>query len=164
MLVSFDQLPDSARLWIFQSSSRLSDVVAEDLQRVAESFVENWTAHQSALHGAVVIVDQLFLVVAVDEKITGASGCSIDKLNQFMRGREQAMNVKWFDRLLVSYKDANGNPHQLRLASIEEKLQSGELSAESLVYDTTIENVEAFRSRFISPLKNTWLNRYQIAG
>lgn len=164
MLVSFDQLPDSARLWIFQSSTRLSNVDVLDLQRVAESFVENWTAHQSALHGAVVIVDQIFLVVAVDEKITGASGCSIDKLNQFMRGREQAMNMKWFDRLLVSYKDENGDPHQLRLSSIEEKLQSGELNAETLVYDTTIENVGAFKSRFVAPLKNTWLNRYQIAG
>lgn len=164
MLVSFDQLPDSSRLWLFQSSTRLSGAVAEDLQRVTESFVENWTAHQSALHGAVVIVDNLFLVVAVDEKIAGASGCSIDKLNHFMRGREQAMNMKWFDRLRVSYKDANGDPHQLRLSSIEEKLQSGELNAETLVYDTTIENVGAFRSRFVAPLKNTWLNRYQIAG
>jgi hypothetical protein len=164
MLVPFDQLPDSARIWIFQSSARLTDVAAEDLQRVTESFVENWTAHQAALHGAVIIVDHRFLVVAVDEEITGASGCSIDKLSQFMRGREQAMNVKWFDRLLVSYKDANGDAHQCRLSDIEEKLHSGELSGETPVYDTTVENVGAFRSRFIIALKNTWLNRYQIAG
>jgi len=46
MYVSFDQLPDDSRIWIFQSDRLLSEEEIESINPILNFFISDWTAHQ----------------------------------------------------------------------------------------------------------------------
>jgi len=159
MLVDLNSIPDTARVWIFPSSRMLKTDEMEQLNRLAASFIDSWTAHNQTLHAAFTVSHQLFLVFAVDETTTDASGCSLDKLHHFVKGCEQRFNIRLFDRLKVMF------PHQeevriLSIGDVEEKLSTGEIRPDDQVFDTTITSMSDFRQHFIREIQHTWLNRY----
>lgn len=159
MLVPFNEIPGNARVWIFQSSALLDESQISELKRLSESFVEGWTAHHRELKAAFTVVDNMFLVFSVDESLTGASGYSIDKLHQFVKGREQAMQIQLLNRLLVALHTMDG-PAVFRLSDAADKIEKGELDPQQLVYDCTVTSKSAFDNHFVTPLSSTWLSRY----
>ena len=92
MWVPFEQLPASARLWIFSSPVPLdTDLLLPPLQE----FIRSWTAHQQDLRASASLSEGYFMLLAVDEAQTSASGCSIDKATHFVhRGPGQASRLK----------------------------------------------------------------------
>lgn len=159
MLVPFDQIPDTARIWIFQSAVPLNESQMEEFHRVALSFVDSWTAHSKELKASFIIVDQTFLIFSVDESATGASGCSIDKLHHFIKGREQAMNLSLLNRLLVA-TPGTGTVNIFPFSDFTRRIERGEITPDQQVYDCTLTRKGELKERFISPLSSTWLNRY----
>lgn len=158
MIVAFDCLPDKSRIWIFSSSGLLDDSTCESLLKDTFDFLGEWTAHNKALTASAIIEDNAFLVVAVDESTTGASGCSIDKLYRFIKDTESRYFIHLLDRLNVVFP---GNPpvfsHTSKLQAL---VDSGELDDGSIVYDTTIVNLGQFRRLFRVPMQSTWMSRY----
>lgn len=159
MFVSFDLIPNHARIWVFQANQPFSDTQEKELQLVAESFVENWTAHNRDLKASFSIVDHLFLIFTVDESAVGASGCSLDKLHQFIKGREQAMQLNLLNRLLVAIPGIE-QASVYKLSEFTDRIEKGEFSGNQIVYDCTITTREEFTTRFRAPLSQTWLSRY----
>lgn len=159
MLVDIDHIPDSARVWIFPASRLLKADEIEQINRLASSFIETWTAHNKSLHAAFKISNDHFLVFAVDETTVGASGCSLDKLHHFVKGCEQRFNIRFFDRLKVLFPVKDG-VKLLSVSEVEEKILSGEIKPEDEVFDTTIVKMDAFRHHFVQEVRNTWLTRY----
>lgn len=162
MLVPFDQIPDHARVWVFQATTPFSQAQSEELQRIAVSFIENWTAHNRDLKASFKIIDQLFLVFSVDESAVGASGCSIDKLHQFIKGREQAMQLSLLNRLQVALPGLH-HPTVYSLSDFTGRIKNGDVKEDQLVYDCTVTTKAELDKRFIAPLSDTWLQRYLIS-
>ncbi len=164
MIIPFHQLPDHSRIWIFQSSRKLTAAEADFLIEKVDFFLQGWTAHKADLHAASLLQDDIFLVVAVDESMANASGCSIDKLYQFIREIQTSLHVDLLNRLVVAYHMTPASP--LSFASLDEmerRIQAGEIGGDCLVCDLTVSTKGDFTSRFFAPLKETWLSRYQHA-
>lgn len=159
MLVSFDSIPDTARVWIFPSSRTLNNEQLEQLQHLASSFLETWTAHDHALHASFHCSHAHFLVFTVDESRTGASGCSIDKLHRFVKSCEPMFQVQFFDRLKVAIPQEEGVQLQ-PVSEVEKAIAEGRLTGDQPVFDSTVATMEEFRTGFVKPLRQTWLNRY----
>jgi hypothetical protein len=158
MIVSFDSLPDQSRIWIFSSTRVMDSAVQEQLLQSTLNFLTEWTAHNRALTASAQVVDGVFLVVSVDESTTGASGCSIDKLYRFVKEAESRLSVQLMDRLHVLFP---GNPVSIAHSSkIQSMINAGELTGDSLVYNTSLTDLGQFRSNFRTPLQKTWLSRY----
>ena len=160
MLISFDTLPKNARIWIFPSSRLLSPAEVEKIELHSSTFLQSWTAHKMDLDAAFKIVDRAFLIISVDEKNTGASGCSIDKLHQFVKELGAELSLSFLERLNVTFLQENGETSILPLKDIEQKIQHAEINANTKVYDITLLSVEELSSKFKVPLSTTWLNRY----
>ena len=45
MLVNFDTLPETARIWIYQCNRSFSDSELEEISEKLSVFLEGWTAH-----------------------------------------------------------------------------------------------------------------------
>lgn len=97
-------------------------------------------------------------MVKVNEEVTGASGCSIDKLTRFVKETEQAFRVELMNRLLVAHQ--NGENIEITHASkIKELLNQGTVTENTIVYNTSLANDSELMD-WEQPLKNTWLNKY----
>lgn len=100
------------------------------------------------------------MVVKVNEDVTNASGCSIDKLTHFIKNTEVSFGVKLLNRLLVAYK--NGETVEVVPASkVKELLGQNLISEETIVYNTALAN-ENELNNWEHPLKITWLNKYLV--
>ena len=67
MLVSFDTLVDTSRVWIYQSDKNLDQGQIDHISSQATRFCEQCAAHGSPLKSAFKILNDKFLVLAVDE-------------------------------------------------------------------------------------------------
>lgn len=97
----FPQLPGTSKVWIYQSQTEISKEVQEVLQSKLNLFVQGWAAHGNELFGAAEIIDDYFIVLAVDESKVMASGCSIDTSVHFIRKLGKDHLLDFFNRLNV---------------------------------------------------------------
>ena len=78
MVVTFDKISDESRIWIFQSNRLIADLDIESLKKQIDIFLSSWTSHGNQLMVASKIKYNLFIIIALDQSCSTASGCSID--------------------------------------------------------------------------------------
>ncbi|MEY4594162.1 MAG: hypothetical protein RIQ47_572, partial [Bacteroidota bacterium] len=104
MFVPLEEMPASSRVWVFMSDREWSESEIELIRFAIRPFLDDWTAHQKALKSSYAIFYNRFLVLAVDEQFTSASGCSIDKSVNFIKSLEQQLSCNLMNRMLFAYK------------------------------------------------------------
>ena len=159
MLVAFKDLPETARVWIYQSDKNLESSQIEDLAEEAEAFCEQWSAHSTPLKSAYKILHDKFLVLAVDEGFNMASGCSIDSSVRFVKNVEPKIGVNFFDRTQVAFL-INDNIYTTGLHSIKDEINSGKIEPDTLTFNLQAENVAEFHSSWLVPAQESWMKRY----
>lgn len=147
-VVNFDSLPDSARVWIFGSDQRLSEDAATALMRDVGDHLANWKAHGEPLTVGSQLIDDRFLVVAVDQSTAGASGCSIDGLFRVLQTVQGKLGVNLVGGGRLFYRDSQGQARCAAQSQLEELRASGAITKDTVVFDTTISDLGTFRSKF----------------
>ena len=147
-VVPFDSLPDSSRVWIFGSDRRLSEDAAKTLMREVGDHLANWKAHGEPLTVGSQLIDDRFLVVAVDQSTAGASGCSIDGLFRVLQATQGKLGVNLVGGGRLFYRDGRGQVQCAARSEMDELRASGAITDDTVVFDTTITDLGTFRSKF----------------
>ncbi|WP_375419433.1 hypothetical protein [uncultured Hymenobacter sp.] len=162
MITSFDQLPDAARVWIYQARRLLTETELRAAAPALTEFVADWTSHGRALRAGAAFFHQQFLVIGLDESQAGASGCSIDASVHFVRALEEKGGVGMLDKSQLAFL-VDGAVRLLDRRELRAAVAAGELSAESLYFDNTITTVGQLRATWPAPAGQTWLRKYFAA-
>ena len=109
MYVPFDTLPEDAKIWIYQSNRKFSDEELAEIENDLQSFIENWAAHGTSLEASYLLKYNRFIILAVNQEVQQATGCSIDSSVAFIQGLEQKYNVDLLDKMNVTFKNG-GKP------------------------------------------------------
>ena len=152
MLVEFENISDDSRIWIYASPIFLDNENQSYISKLLSNYIDSWQAHQVSLTASLTILENHFIVIALDENIAGASGCSIDALQHKIQEIEHYLAVSLTNRLNI-------------FCQIENKIQclpSSELSKfankETLFYDLTIQKKSDLNS-YLKPIKEGWCSR-----
>ena len=159
MLVAFKDLPETARVWIYQSDKDFETTQMDFLQKQAVAFCEQWSAHSTPLKSAFKILHNKFLVLAVDEGFNTASGCSIDASTRFVKDVANQLGINFFDRTQVAFL-IDDNVYTTGLHSIKEEIASGKIEPETLTFNLQAQNVAEFESSWLVPAQESWMKRY----
>ena len=159
MLANISDLPESARVWIYQSNQILSKGQLGLMQKGAEAFCNQWSAHGTPLHSSYKILHDKFLILIVDEGANNASGCSIDSSVRFIKGLEQELNVNFFDRTQLAFL-INDHIYTTDLKEIKNEISDGNIGADTLTFNLQAENLGDFNSNWLVPAQNSWMKRY----
>jgi hypothetical protein len=155
-LVPFEQMPDDARLWVFGSQTPLDDVDGPRLLTAVDLYLSAWQAHGTPLVCAREFSEDHFLAVAVDERASDASGCSIDGLFRVLQGIEEGIGTSMVGGGLVFFRDASGFVHGCTRAEFTHMASMGEIDGTTPVFDTTLTTVGEFRASFERPAAEGW--------
>ena len=68
------------------------------------AFLENWTSHGQHLEASFVTKYNRFIIIAVNQEVQPATGCSIDASVQFIQNLEQKYGVDLLDKMNVTFK------------------------------------------------------------
>ena len=101
MLVDFNTLPEESRIWLYSSENPLSKVHQNYILNIISEDLKVWNAHKQPLTAGVTILENHFIVIALDETKNLASGCSIDKLQESIQKIEKSLSIPLMNRLNV---------------------------------------------------------------
>jgi hypothetical protein len=157
--VDFNELPDTARLWIFAAERALSSHERALLLVTVDAFLDQWQAHRRPLTSARDLRYDRFLLIGVDEQAAGVSGCSIDALVRDIRRLEETLGVVLVDHSPVVFREGE---HIVRVPREEfaELARAGRVTPETLVFDNTLTRLEELRQgRWEVPAATAWHGR-----
>jgi len=155
----FENLNGNSKIWIYTSNLPLKEAVVEDLNRKIEVFTKQWTAHDVALKANGTVLLNRFIVLAVDESQTNASGCSIDKSVHFIKEIEQQFGIQLFDRLTIFYRLEN-QMKSFHFSDLQQKIAINKIRPDTEIFDTTITQLDKMRSKFVIDVKDSWLSKF----
>ena len=158
MLVPFDTLPDTARLWIYQASRPLTDDELIVFNAQVNGFIQSWTAHQAGLRGGYQVLYNRFVMIAVDENYNDASGCSIDKKVNFIKQVGDNLKIDFFNRLQIAYLVND----EFQIAGMHELaglIKNGTLSDETIMFNNLVSTIGEFKENWKLPVRKSWLQQ-----
>ncbi len=98
----FPQLPDTSRVWLYVSDRPFDATESNYIQDVLSDFTQNkWATHGTKLMASGSVLMNQLVVLAVDEEVMNASGCSIDSSVRLMKQLGTELKVDFFNRLFV---------------------------------------------------------------
>jgi len=159
MLIEFDEMPDSARLWIYQASRSLNENELSFVQKYAEQFLSQWQAHGQSLKSAFRIEYNQFLIISVDESFSQASGCSIDSSVHLIQALEKELQVSFMTTSQVAFL-IEEKIELYPFNGLKEKVEQKHVKPDTKVFDNTVKNLAEFRQKWLVPSANTWVGRY----
>ncbi len=157
-MTTYETLPDSTRIWIYQASKPISDEVIPNLKLKIAEFVKNWVSHNRQLRSYGDIFHKQFIVLMVDESMAGASGCSIDSSVHFIQSLEQHFGLSLFDRMTFTYQSENGVKTAPRTL-FAQLYSEGKINDSTLVFDNLVKNKGEFENNWLKPLGESWHKR-----
>ena len=155
-LVPFSALPDDARIWIFGSDKPLTGAVVDTLLAEVDSYLDTWKAHGFPLRAAREWRDDRFLIIGIDPTAEQASGCSIDGLFRSLQHLQQSIGAQLVGGGRVFYRDPAGATHSVARDEFSTLASSGKIGPKTPVFDTSLTQLAAWRSKFERPLAESW--------
>jgi hypothetical protein len=138
-LTDINTLPDDARIWIFGISPSLNAGQRGAVETTIDPFLEKWSAHSEPITSGRTIVDDSFLIVAVDKQ-SETSGCSIDRMFGLLRQLEQRFGVQILDANRIFVRHGDGHVDSVTRAEFRERGDR-----HTVVFDTLAERLGDIR-------------------
>lgn len=159
MLVDFNTLPEESRVWIFQANRTFTDAEMEDIQEKLNTFVGNWTAHGSNLQAGYTIEYKRFIVLALNQDLNKATGCSIDASVHFIQQLEKEYDVDLMDKMNVSYKQGDFVAYKT-LTDFRKMAKERAVSKNTIVFNNLVNNIAEFKEHWEVPASESWHARF----
>jgi len=155
MLTTFEELPDSSRVWVYGVDRDIEGPAESLLLKEVDNYLTTWTAHGVPLNAAR-HWDGRFLTIAVDQSRAGASGCSIDGLFRALKSLEQNIAAGLVTSGLVFFRGRDGAIRAVTRDEFTELGAAGEVDRETEVFDPSVTSLGEWRARFSSRASNSW--------
>ena len=156
-------LPDASRVWVYTCNRTLSASERQEVEEALGAFLKGWAAHGKPLHAqATVVLDQL-VVLAVDESMQAATGCSIDASVTALKGLGSASpslaDLDLFDRSWVVQRNegAGAKWSRMKLHEFWAQIKCGNVNpASAQVVDTTVTQLGDLRREGVKRVADSW--------
>ncbi len=159
MLVDYNTLPNSSRVWVYQSDRAFSEKEIEVITNEAGEFIADWTRHGDDLKGGFTVKYKQFIVLAVDESFMGVSGCSIDASVRFVKKIEELFSVDLMNKLNVSFKDGE-NINIVSLSEFQNYAKADKITGNTVVFNNMVQTKGDLDTKWEVPAKESWHQRF----
>ena len=159
MLVEFNTLPESSRVWIYQANRSFTESELEEIKSKLDTFIENWTAHGSDLQAGFTIKYKRFIIIGLNQDVNNATGCSIDASVHFIQQLEKDYNVDLMDKMNVSYKQGEYIAYK-SLLDFKKMAKQKAVSKNTIVFNNLVTNIAEFNENWEVPASESWHNRF----
>jgi hypothetical protein len=160
----FEELPDTARVWVYGSDRELGADAESRLLGEVDNYLTSWTAHGVPLSAARNWRGGRFLTIAVDQERSGASGCSIDGLFRALKALEKEIGASVITSGLIFFRDRAGKIRAVTRDEFSDLGASGEIDGDTEVFDLSVTTLGEWRARFSSRAAHSWHAALLSAG
>ena len=155
MLTPYHILPATAKVWIYQASRKLDNSEFNEMTKELTIFCKNWTAHNQQLKASFVIEYHQIIILSVDESLSTASGCSIDKSVHFLKDIGKRYEIDFFNKMNLGYLE-NEELKTINFNSVNNAYKDGLVKLETPFLNYNITTLKDFKN-WILPLSQHWV-------
>ncbi|MHA7057048.1 ABC transporter ATPase [Aquimarina sp. M1] len=159
MLVDFNELSDTSRIWIYQANRSFTIEELDEIKDKLNTFITAWTAHGADLRAGYDIKYKRFITIALDQEMNQATGCSIDASVRFIQKLESDYNVDLMDKMNVSYKQGEFIAYK-SLIDFRKMAKNKSVSPNTIVFNNLVTNIAEYKTDWEVPAKDSWHNRF----
>jgi hypothetical protein len=159
MYIPFDNLPEDSKIWIYQSNRKFSDEEFKEIETDLKSFLENWSSHGTSLASSYQLKYNRFIILAVNQEVQAATGCSIDSSVAFIQGLEQKYNVDLLDKMNVTFKNGEFIAHK-SLLEFKKMAKEKAVTENTIVFNNLVNTIQEFNESWEVPALDSWHSRF----
>jgi|LakMenEpi03Aug12_release.lakeMendotaPanAssembly.Ray.scaffolds.fasta_scaffold1015157_1 hypothetical protein len=148
----FPQLPDTSRVWLYLADRSFDATESNYIQDALSDFTQNkWATHGTKLMASGSVLMNQLVVLAVDQDVMNASGCSIDSSVRLMKQLGTELKVDFFNRLFVLISKES----EIKRVHFQDLNQY----ADWKLLNPMVSSLEEVRNRFLIDVKESNLFR-----
>ncbi len=159
MLVPFESLPGSSKIWIYQSNRKLAEEEVVEIKKTVEDFLTDWAAHGTPLSASYQLLYSRFIIIAADSDLHNPSGCSIDASVQMIQEIEQRYGIDLLDKMNVTFKLGEHVAHK-PLAEFKKMAKEKAVSGNTVVFNNLVNSLEEWEESWEVPAAESWHSRF----
>lgn len=159
MLVDFKELPDNARVWIYQADRSFTTKEVEEIKEELDAFLTQWTVHGASLKAGYELPYNRFIVIGLDQEVNTASGCSIDASVNFIQALEKNYGVSLLDRMNVSYKQGEYIAYK-DLTDFKKMAKNKAVSSKTIVFNNLVNTKGEYEDQWEVAAEDSWHSRF----
>ena len=171
MLVDFNTLPDTSRIWIYQANRSLTPEELAEIKADLDKFIVDWTAHGSELIAGYEIKYKRFIALALDQTNASAGSAaplylildlvvySIDASVRFIQGLEKKYNINLLDKMNVSYKQGEFVAYKT-LVDFKKMAKNKSVTKNTIVFNNLVANKQEYLNHWEVPAEESWHGRF----
>ena len=161
MLVQSSEMDPTSKVWIFQSDKPVDSSKKDAIKAELNGFLTEWAAHNVQLYASGDLLHERFILIMVDERFTGTSGCSVDTLHRFIRHLENKYAISLLDRMQLAYSnDGSDQIYATHLSELPTLVQSNIITEDTYVFDNLVPTKKDFDDRWKVKIKNSWHKKF----
>ncbi|MFM7472336.1 MAG: ABC transporter ATPase, partial [Crocinitomicaceae bacterium] len=92
----FESLGNASKVWLYLAERKMSDEEVRFTLENLSGFNTTWSAHGKKLNSNATVLFNHIIVLAVDETLEVASGCSIDSSVHAIKKIGSVLNIDFF--------------------------------------------------------------------
>ena len=159
MYRDFKELPDDARVWVYQCNRSFTEDEQKQLHTQLEEFINHWMVHGKDLLSSFELRYNRFIVIGALPDAHGVGGCSLDALAHFIQELEAQYNVTLLDRMNVSYRQGEHIAYK-NLTDFKKMVKEKAVSAQTIVFNNLVNTKIEYEENWEVPLAESWHNRF----
>jgi hypothetical protein len=159
MYIPFENLPEDSKIWIYQSNRKFSDYEFSEIESELKLFLDSWSAHGTSLEASYLLKYNRFLIIAVNQEVQSATGCSIDSSVSFIQKLEQKYNVDLLDKMNVTFKNGEFIAHK-SLIDFKKMAKEKAVTENTIVFNNLVNTIEEFNESWEVPAIDSWHSRF----
>ena len=159
MIVEFNTLPETSRVWIYQANRSFTESELEEIKTKLIGFLGRWSTHGKDLEASFEIKYKRFIIIALNQDINAASGCSIDDSVGFIQQLEKDYKVDLLDKMNVSYKQGEFIAYKT-LKDFRKMAKDRAVSKNTIVFNNLVTNIAEYKENWEVPASESWHNRF----
>ncbi|MBT8285908.1 MAG: ABC transporter ATPase [Flavobacteriaceae bacterium] len=159
MLVPFNELPETSRIWIYQANRNFSEEELGEINNLLPQFLTQWTAHGASLRAGYEIKYKRFIIIGLDQSLSSASGCSIDASVHFIQGLEKRFGLELLDRMNVSFKQGDFITYK-SMSDFKKMAKARSITKDTIVFNNLVANKQEYLEHWEVPASDSWHSRF----
>ena len=159
MYTDFKNLPEDARVWVYQCNRSFTEEEQKLLHTQLEDYLNQWKVHGKSLLSAFELRYNRFIVIGASPDVHGVGGCSLDSLARFIQDLEVQYGVTLLDRMNVSYRQGEHIAYKT-LADFKKMVKDKAVSAQTIVFNNLVNTKMEYEENWEVPLEDSWHNRF----
>ena len=159
MYVPFENLPLESKIWIYQSNRKFTEEEFATIEIELRAFVDSWAAHGTGLEASYVLKYNRFIILAVNQEVQMATGCSIDKSVEFIQSIEKKYGVDLLDKMNVTFKLGEHIAHKA-LIDFKKMAKDKAVTDKTIVFNNLVNTIEEWNDNWEVPAGESWHSRF----